>query len=1116
MPHTADQLLRSLDPLAHPQVAPTVAAFARSLSDRQLDELLADLDRRGPFERRLAALAAVAGRRTEWLTERLTDPDPVVRGYALRSVRLLPVPDAAIAAAYGGASAVVRRQLAKAVLAGRRTALAERLVVELRSTWGEAEAARLLPACSAGFVARLLPELAHAVSSLGVLTRRHPTVLLDYAEQQLPGRTPELRSHWWQYHADGLAVTVDTHPERVLDLLERYGPAWLPSDLQRQLGALIAVDPGRVLRWLLAPERSAQPLPCGCARSVLRRLAQAQPTEPAALAALGRRWFEQRPGEFRLLLRELPPSRRAAFFDAATEGLDTEGFTAPELLPREHRWARARAEAKRLSAAGRDWRTVLPVLAQLPVAEARPELLAATRRPEAGDRAFAWPLLIANAGRSGDPAETARLLALCERLRNEQDPVRAPALTALAELHPRLFGPADVDALDRVLTDALEARDASYRTRQAVTKLAVGVLREHATEAGSPLLAWALAALERITGQLGNVDLGALHRTLRRGQEHQVLAALRPWLDSASAVADHRLLFALTRSLGDRAHGMPELQQLLEQALQHSDDAAFGTAARLWLSDPRSRDARVERILALEPSAVVLPPVEEVLTTRRTDLLDPLLAGQPPHGRFVKPGTRLRLPDLRYAARWLPRQQAAAARLTARAAADTTQAVHARAAAIRAARGIPLLGRQLALEYLDSAEVVLAEAALAALAWADDPARELPVLLARADGDRARVAVYAASRAARYAAPGQLAEQLGGLLTGGKVTTRKEAVRLAAGYLPPERAVELLRLAYLAPGQHPDVQAAVIAAGAGLLEREEIWALFGAAATDSPQTGTALLRTRPWQLAEAHRARFARLVGEVCRTDQPDAAVPALGQLATWARFAPEAADVLPALVTDLTNRQTWQAAVRTLTALAGNDLPHPLGGAAPGSVLHRTVTGLLASLRAGEFEALADRDLPARQRLTALVDGLPRPDQPWIRTNLAALAGLLAEQPAHRVDVLLGLVDPAAGTLSAQLRELAEVCADRPALAASAAARLSTRLGRDRLPDAPEQVRPVAEQLAADGGSATGLLAVGLLVGLGPQLGWPAEWRAVLRTLRRHPAPDVRDAALDVLTAAE
>lgn len=1113
MSRTTSRLLRDLDPLPYPQVAPTVARFARALDERELAELLDDLDRQGPYERRLAALAALAGRRTEWLTARLADPDEVVRGYALRATRVLPVPDAAIEAAYGGASAVVRRQLAKAVLDGRRTALAERLVIRLRAEWGAAEAARLLPGCSPEFTARLLPELAHVLNSLRPLARRHPTVLLDYAEQELADRTPELRSHWWQYHADGLAVTAGSHPERLLDLLERYAPARLPSGLQAQLGALVAVDAERVVHWLLATERSRQPLSRRCARSVLRRLALA---DPPSLSALGRRWFEQQPKEVEALLRELPPSRRAAFFDAATEGLDTEAFSALELLPREHRWSRARAEVKRLSAAGRDWRTVLPVLAQLPVAEARAELLAATRRPEATDRALAWPLLIANAGRSGDPAEISRLLVLCERLRNEQDPVRGAALGALATLHPRLYGPPEAEPLARIVTAALEARDCSQRTRQELTRLAVAVLREHAPQAESPLLAWSLTTLERITGHAGGADFGALYRTLRRGQEHQVLAALRPWLTNASAGADHRLLFALTGSLGRRAERMPELQELLAQALLHSSDTAFTTAARLWLAAPHTRDERVARILALEPSAAVLPPVQDLLTTRRTDLLDPLLADRPPYGRFLKPGTRLSLPGLRHAARWHPRQQAAAARLVTRAAADTTQPARSRAAAISAACRLPLHGRQLALHHLDSEDVVLAEAALGALAWTDDPARELPVLLARAGGDRARVAVYAASRAARHAAPDQLAGQLAGLTTGGRVTTRKEAVRLAAELLPPQRAVELLHVAYLTPDQHPDVQAAVISAGAGLLEREEVWTLFGAAASGAPQARLALLRTRPWQLPEAHRPRFARLVGQVCRSEQTEAAVAALGQLTHWARFAPEAAEAIPALVHDLDDRETWGAAVRALATLAGADLPHPLGGTAPGSLLHRTVTGLLTAVRAGEFEALPERDLPARQRLTVLVARLPRPDRPWIRTTLTGVAGLLSDQPAFQVRVLLALVDLAAESPEAQLRELAGACAGRPALAAATARQLGKQLGSHRLPEDLEPARQAAEHLCWDGQSATGLLAVGLLAGVGPRLGWPAEWRTVLQALRRHPMADVQDAARDLVTAEE
>ncbi|CAG6390920.1 hypothetical protein NMG29_10945 [Streptomyces cocklensis] len=45
------------------------------------------------YERRLAALAAVAGRQARHLIDRIDDPDPVVRRYAHRAIGELPLPD---------------------------------------------------------------------------------------------------------------------------------------------------------------------------------------------------------------------------------------------------------------------------------------------------------------------------------------------------------------------------------------------------------------------------------------------------------------------------------------------------------------------------------------------------------------------------------------------------------------------------------------------------------------------------------------------------------------------------------------------------------------------------------------------------------------------------------------------------------------------------------------------------------------------------------------------------------------------------------------------------------------------------------------------------------------
>ncbi|MGO4760472.1 hypothetical protein AB4212_69545, partial [Streptomyces sp. 2MCAF27] len=177
-----------------------------------------------------------------------------------------------------------------------------------------------------------------------------------------------------------------------------------------------------------------------------------------------------------------------------------------------------------------------------------------------------------------------------------------------------------------------------------------------------------------------------------------------------------------------------------------------------------------------------------------------------------------------------------------------------------------------ALTWTDSEDVVLAEAALAALARTDRPGDHLPLLLTYAGGDRARVAVYAGTRASQYVAPARLEGLLRGVLAPGeptagataaavgvgvavevapgvaaevaeqpvphrpadphdpaaqarpagpadpaaqatpvapavpaKVTSRKEAARLAATRLPTADAAALLADVYDAPGQDHDV-----------------------------------------------------------------------------------------------------------------------------------------------------------------------------------------------------------------------------------------------------------------------------------------------------------------------
>ncbi|MES4907504.1 MULTISPECIES: hypothetical protein [unclassified Streptomyces] len=1130
----ADELLAALDPLPYPSRMRQLALRARAASAHgQLAGLLEELSERGGYERALAATAAAVCGRTGYLEQRLADPDPLVRGHALKAARRGQLTDAALEAAFEDAPAAIRRRLARTVVAGRRTTLADRLVEPLRERWGDAEAARLLPACGPETVARLLPDLFHAVNSWRALAPRHPAAVLDEAERQLAALPEALRQDWWLRHAPCVALAARTEPERVLGLLERLCHSALPLPVRHRLGTLAAAEPGRTIRLLLAPEHAAVLRGRGLERAVLRRLVRANPPELVDLArALG-----HDAEALSRLLAALPPARRPDFFDAAVAERDlTRADVEPALLdvlPRPRREAEARRMAARARERGAHWATVLESVAYLPVEEAREELLRAARRSSAEDRALAYPLLVRNTARSGDPDAITSLLALLERLRNEQDPVRSAALRALAGTHPSLFLDAAAEHLDRIATDAIEARDSSPETRQALRLLAVALLREHTATGRRELIGWALRTVTRLAGNVGPTDLGRLDRTLRRGQEQAVFEALRPWLEAGADRVDHELTFALARSLGRRAHAMPELQGLLRQAIQFGSNTTVRTAVGLWLDDPARRDERVAELLALEPSAAVLPPVLAVLTRRRTDLLDLVLDDTPPYGRFLTPGSHWTPPVDHGSVRWLPRQRAAAARILARTAADGSLRTDRRTAAIAAAARIPDHGSEAALAWTDSDDVALAEAALAALAWTDRPGDHLPLLLAHAGGDRARVAVYAGTRASQYVAPSRLEGLLRGVLAPGeraaaagaavpaKVTSRKEAARLAATRLPGPDAAVLLADAYDAPGQHHDVRAACVAFATGLLGHESVWELLSAAARGRRELRWAVLRTRPLDLPEVHRARYARLVRDVCDTDDPEVARAGHAALATWSPWAPDAAAVLVAAVTDLDDRACWQSAADALIDL--------MAAVPDGMPEDNPLAWVLAALAAADAhpqapDAEPDRDRPARRRIGRISGRLAwqsRMRQGTMRPVATAAAELLAGYEPFVADaahVLVNAVDLDAepGVLTAALARLARLHAARPALAARTADSLHQRLHAAARPGRSEALLRAARELGDDGALASGLFAVTLTDVAGVRTQWAEPWRARLRALRRHPHPDVRDAALFLATAQE
>ncbi|WP_189601546.1 hypothetical protein [Streptomyces lateritius] len=1162
---TAGQLLAALEPLPHAARLRYTAVTAHRLAARGgLRPLLTTLDALGPYERRLAALAALTAGELGHLMARLGDPDPVVRRYALRGARRLPVPDAAVEAAHDDAPAVVRADLARLLRDGRRPALAERLVLRVRTEYGDQDAARLLPGCSTEFTARMLPELAGALAfeDWSTLAVRHPGAVLAHMERELGGLPERSRHDWWRRHAVGIAAALPAAPDRVLDLLERFGPDDLPGPVHDRLGDLVAVDAERVACWLADPCRAAARWERTPGRGVMRQLVAA---DPPSLPMLGARWFHRT--AFGALLRSMPPARRPGFVDAVVTAGDPrrnvlvhEGVLA--LLPTAERHARARAAVETLRAERRSVWELWGLLALLPTAEARPELLAALRTGDAEERGTIWDRLTVNAGHTRDPEQVAEILALAaDRLTNERDPVRGEALSAFADLPAELFVAAlgagagagrrtGAESLERLCLDALGARDCSPGTRDTIRTLAVTLLATSvggaaadgaapptdapAGAVGADALRTAVRLMEALTAHTGTVELGRLGSTVRGDGVRALLQAVGPWLDRAAVRGDVGPLLALVRSCGHRAYRIPELQDRLEQALRTCPDGVFGEVAAAWLADRATRGDRVGELLAREPSAVFLPQVLAVLAAERTDLLDRALPEVPtPGGRFPSAGAPRPLPPFRYADRWLPRQQESAVRLAAAVSADPGRGLDERAALLRAVARVPEHGRALLQRYTAAlptepvagsgdtatstsghAESVLTAAALDAAAHTDDPASALGALLDHAGDDRAAAAWSAAARAAAHARPTQVAALLRDVLTresGVKVTVRKAAARLAARHLPPRAAAALLSTVGSTPGVHPDVHATVVGLATTLLPDEEMWALLESAASDGPDAARrTLLDVTPADLAPAHRTRFGELVARLPFVAEEQTAEQALFNLRDWAQYTPAAGTALADVYTDLTSPLSVWRAGYGLTELAQSELPHPIGGVEPGSLLHDVVGRLLAFIAAGEEVGggVRGKDLPARRRLESLIGSSIRDHR-----MCAALARRLAAEPAVtaiRTALLVRAIDleAAAPDLLLSLGELTAAIEGRAVLGARVAEDVEEAHRYGNPLAGPAAALEVVGALSSDGGLVEGLLAVGLATALGTRQNWPESCRAAVVELRRHPEQEVREAA--------
>lgn len=1116
---TLDALLAALDPLSFSERIREAATQARIHADDpalplRLGQLLAGDHYLGL----LAVTMAQAVRHRETLVAALAHPSLTVRRLAVDSLtRVLEHVPEDMSKLIHAVAPALRRALLKGLVRRGRRAVGRLLFPEVLARYGPREAAVLLPVLEDSTLETALPGLGHAVGNWRCLLLRHPGRVRARLLADLDAAAPRERPGVWQQYAGLVHALAELQGAALFDLLERFPDTCSPLLLWPRLGDLTRADPGRLTALLERPPLRDHLARQGLPRRLLNQLWRCSDEQRVRIGRL----LAGRPELLAPLLLRVAPGRREALLDATFRDQERASRLWPDALLDALPTALQRREAARMLALPvvvADPERGLALAAYLDYAAAKPLLQPKLRAADADERGRAIARTIACAAREtsrpgGDrEALTGALELLLPRLKNDQDPVRQAAFAALVRVPPGRLRIADLTPVHALVTAAVEARDTSHTTRQHIQQLAFNLLRTHAVAAEDPRFTAGLTLLQLLARQSTNLSLPDLSRGLPSRSAPAIVEALRPQLTAASERDRPQLILTLATALGRRGWGLAELDQLLAPLRTVKPEHLAARALTLLLADPRRRDERVRELIAWDRSVISLQPVLMHLHRRRQAWLDPFLEPRPIRGRFLDGKTLHVLPVDSGFVRWLPRQQRAHAALLARAATDRGHAHWTRAAVIARLARLPITTISDFDPYLDSPEVPVIEAALGALAWTDVPIAAMPVLLRHLDGDRARVAMYALPRVARFLDAATLTPILIDLITGAgrKVTVRKEALRLLGEHRSPA-SVTALQRAIAQEGLHKDVALAVGHAARSLLDDPRALELLATlAASPEPDVARSILDPRPAQLPAAARSSYAALILGLTRHPDLTTRRAATAALPIWSSGQEGTiADALVAVLLDLDAGDTWSEASAALVAIDSD------GAASP--ALIRGVAGL-ATL-AAQTHSDPQRDLPGRQRLLGLLARLrdrPRAIRLALRRTYDAIARTLNDDDLwpDAAGLRICALDLAADDAHLTLHALAsEPHADR-FLAELLAA--FTRLVAEARPLlAPNILLTLAARL--DLTPPTGArLALVLITAAGQHTGWPAPARAALHALREHTDPRVRHAARQIFTRPE
>ncbi len=1114
---SAAKLLRQFDSLCHDERMRSLGLLAQKHSHSpEIDRLITELEAGETFESYLAVRLAALSERVLPLRRALASGSALVMQSAAKYLPRVTGDPETLLEAYEQMVPAVRRSLLRRVVRQERREAAEALYRVVLEREGAARAVVLLPVCRPETVRLALKKYEHAPLNWRSLAQRHPDLVLERLTERLEESSLGERSFLWERYRQAVRYLYLEQAEEVARLALEYGPAkGLPAGFDRIIGGLARRVPKLAFELVTSEQFYSTLQREGLPARLVGTIRSLSLEHRQALAVLLAQW----PSHLAALLDEHAPSERAELLEHAHGQFDKE--RAPwskkllDVLPHEIRHAEARRILD-LEVIRSDRMRSLDLSAYLPFEEARGALEEAARASDADERALALRSLVRCVGlnRRG----IAQALRFCQKIENDQDPVRRKVYEALAACPPTVFEDAHAEPLFSLIAHAFSARDTSWETRAHIREFAVRLIQAHAIRPHGELFGVALDLIEQLAKQSRSLWI-ELEDRLPPGAEEPLVAALDRPLRQSVRREEYSLLFLFARALGRRAWEAELIQLLLEKATRATPDYVASRAIAHWLEPPRTRDERVQRLLQRDRSNIEVRQVFDHVHRRRQDLLDPYLTKKPLLGRFFSGQTVYVVPARSGFFRWLPRQQRAYGELLDEVVTDEGASTWSRTCAVRVRARLYTTRLEDLEQWVASEDVSIAEAALHGASHLDCPARSCSLLSEHLESSRARVAMYSMYRCASYTPAGAVHRLLDDILRRDrlKVTVEKEAVRLLSRF-PTADNVDLLFDYVDGRELHRDVKIAAGRAARNLLHHPRAWDLLEQLArADERSVAVSFVGVRPSSFSEDAAKRYLELLFAVARHEDSFVRSRAVRTLGGWAKVEPRAVAAFVAeYITDLES-VCWKEALRALIDACRH------GDAREYAV--ETARFLCSLALEDQPEAEAQRDLPARQRLKEMAERFALVGGEWVEQLRPALLGIdevLSNDPtllSLRLDLRITATrwrnaNSALDDLTALVDELGDGWLGSEKFGWRVASHLKGTLAAK---SEQEQVfRPLALELSESSDHRLRRLGVAVLSVVGPQLRWPTQLAETLRRMRRDDHVGVRAAALNLFTAPE